>query len=110
MKFTYEGSTYLIEFERKKHKRKLGGLTTFPDTTVRILVSRPNRLPGELYRTATVGCSIHDKFSLERGRLAALRLVSMTLDKDFKKALWTNYINRFPPKPVKPTLVKGCEQ
>ena len=102
MRFNYDGIDYVIEFQRELKPRKIQTGRTlsrvvmkrYPDTTVRILKSSPGALPGEVYREATVGCSVHDQFTLERGRIAALRAVSRTLETGFKQALWYAYLTR----------------
>jgi hypothetical protein len=66
----------------------------FPYTTVNIVELGEKRSDDTIYRTATSGCYHQDKFSLEEGRLHALRLVSKTLDKPMKKAMWNAYMNR----------------
>lgn len=97
MKFSYEGSIYWIEFMRKPRERKVGGLTTYPATTVRIFKASSDGLSMELFREATAGYSYTNEtrqFTLEGGRLAALRLVSGSLPKGCKRALWDAYMTR----------------
>lgn len=94
MRFMYGEDLFEIEFQRTKRQRALGGPKTFPDTTVRLLRYKPDGQFSEIYREATVGCSIYDKFTLEGGRLAALRAISRTLGKDFKRTMWSTYLNR----------------
>lgn len=97
MKFTYLGATYEIEFQRQRRERARGGLTTYPATTVRLIRSEAGKLPGELVREATVGYSVTNenrKFTLEGGRISALRAITPTLDKDLRRVLWGAYVNR----------------
>lgn len=104
MKFTVNGNEYVIEFERQFRQIHSGydhaknepifKRSRYPYTTVRIIENRKGAFPGKVYREATVGAHYTEAFSLEKGRLNALRLVSKTLDKPFKKALWTAYMER----------------
>lgn len=103
MRFTFNGSEYSISFNRK-HKEVLrytGEVvqSTFPYTFVtiekvtrsedgKIIISR------DVVREASVGVLNGDSFTYEKGRLAALRSVSRTLDYDFKKAVWKAYMTR----------------
>jgi hypothetical protein len=73
-------------FEKVQAKSK------FPSTTVTIFRDRDNAIPGEVFRTATVACHHRESYSPEQGRLNALRLVSKTLDKEFKTLLWETYM------------------
>lgn len=99
MKFTYNGDSYEIEFQRQRRKKQLAeGQAPSRLTTVRIIRSQPGKLPGEIVAQTSVACSTLDNFVAERGRLAALKLVSKTFSKGFKKVLWDAYINR--PRPI----------
>ena len=109
---TFEcGSAFFkIEFTRTYQKVRVGvddlGVpimkdSQFPYTTVTLLKDPvPYLIPHkfEIYRTATVGCWHRDKanFTLEKGRIHALRLLSKTMDneKDLKQALWKTYMDR----------------
>ena len=106
MKFDYDGATYTIEFTRNyrliPNPNKEAGapakiLTSYPDTSV-LLWKRVGTEPGTLFSMATVGAYLHDKFSHEEGRRAALRKMSKgttpVLDKDLKRAMWKCYMER----------------
>lgn len=102
MTFTWEDNTYHIEFQRAYKQVRVGVIdgvdifksSRYPYTTVLIWKSGPKIIP-DLFRTATVGCWSNEKqFTLEKGRLNALRLVGRTLDKGFKKAMWKAYSER----------------
>lgn len=69
------------------------GKSKFPNTVITIFRDKDNAVPGELFRTATVGCHHHESYSPEQGRLNALRAVSRTLDKAFKRQLWESYLS-----------------
>ncbi len=95
MKFTYESVVYAIEFERERRKGQVQpGAPLSRLTTVRLVEITPGVIPGKVYREATSACAVVDSFNLEKGRIAALRLLSLTLTKGFKHAMWTAYINR----------------
>jgi hypothetical protein len=104
MEFKYHGKTYRIEFQRKtrpivKHDN-VSGLETFepgryPDTTVRLVIVGPGAFDKAIFREATVGCWHKEKgFSLEKGRIAALRLVTAAIDKEMRPLLWKAYHTR----------------
>lgn len=104
MRFHFNNAEYSISFTRKIEPvtRYNGEVVTpkHPQTTVSISkVFRPTT-EGEKttyseYRTATVGTFYTEKeFTYEKGRLAALRSVSRTIDKPFKKAMWKAYCSR----------------
>jgi len=112
MKFEFDGLQYVLEFERsskqvtvgsqkdeKGNRRAVKATSRYPYTTVRIIqlpknvkdVTRGSRV---VYRTATVGAYHKDNFTLERGRILALRAVSQTLTKEFKRVMWDAYMHR----------------
>lgn len=99
MRFKFNGETFVIEFRRgpglipDREDLKMATATTFPNTTVFLSKQEADgkRVP---YLTATVGAWHKEKFTKEKGRLAALRAVSKTCSKAFKKALFEAYINR----------------
>ena len=107
MTFGHEGYMYLIDFQRE-HKSVRVGVTPegedvfapsrFPYTTVNLfrmtIPVDPINGKMELYRTATVGAWHKEKFTLEKGRIHALRSVSTTLPKDLKNKLWQAYMGR----------------
>jgi hypothetical protein len=94
MKFNYDGKSYVIEFERQRRKALLNGAAPSRLTTARVVDITAGTLPGKVYREVSSACAVVDQFNYEKGRIAALRLLSLTLDKGFKKAMWTAYINR----------------
>lgn len=97
MRFSYDGHEYSISFKREtKDITRFNGevvKSRFPITTV-TLSKKTGDKQYELVREASVKTSKGDEFTFEKGRLAALRSVSRTLDKPFKKALWKAYISR----------------
>lgn len=100
MKFKYNGTEYLIEFERQYRQIRSGydeqkqeqifKQSRYPYTTAKIL-TLPDK---KVFREATVGAHYKEAFTLEKGRLNAMRLISRTLDKGFKKAFWEAYVSR----------------
>lgn len=92
MRFVHEGKTYALEFQRthrdirryQKVKGKTKAIETvstrYPYTTVNLLELGPEdpktgKPTSTIYRTGTVGCWFRDRFSLEDGRLAAMRFM-----------------------------------
>jgi len=114
MRFTHNGKTYAIDFQRERKMvpvgitpKRYGNLghnaevlyapSNRPYTTVRLLQVDEEKPFKDwyVYRTATVGCWHREKqFSLERGRLHALRLVTLTLDKEMRTKMWEVYTRR----------------
>jgi hypothetical protein len=109
MRFTHEGSEYLIEFERstKARPRHTGDGKTAIQTTARILkVTGPK--DREVVRTYTVGHYHKDKLNYEAGRKYALLaamydaptkgggepLMGKRLTKAFRTAVWLAYHKR----------------
>ena len=96
MRFTVDGRTYAIDFQRDYRSRdhyeevaeeqadgtvklvtvKTTVKSTYPYTTVKILEVDDTipRKDWKVYRTYTVGCATSDRFSPEAGRKAALRM------------------------------------
>jgi hypothetical protein len=108
MEFKFNGDNYEIEFSRNRRAKNTTdkGLPPSRLTTVRIIKSQPDKLPGEIYREASSACSVLDPFNAEKGRLAALRVITPTLSKGFRAAMWNAYINRKPkPKSKTPSNV-----
>lgn len=80
MQFTHDGQTYRLEFERS-HKKivqvrdgrvKELDKSKYPYTTVKLFELKVG-VPKRLIQSATVGCFVHDRYSNEEGRKAALR-------------------------------------
>lgn len=119
MKFTYNGLNYRIEFERKVRTHKVllkdedghpvrdenDGVIfedlpdDYPSTTVRIIQEYPDLpsvIPGAqiVLRTNTVKPWRNEPFTLEHGRIYALRSVTPGWPRKFKQAMWEAYINR----------------
>lgn len=115
MKFEFDGKLYTIEFSRKqreyvRHDPKTGldhsYESTYPYTTATIVESDPKRpLDKKSFRTATVGCYHADKFNLEKGRIRALRLITITLPLAMKPLMWKAYHDRLL-KPKEPECEK----
>ncbi len=117
MRFSYEGQDFSIEFERQNREVKyedgsshgVRAPSTKPHTTVRLIITPPT-IEGVVsaghivFRTATVGCWHKDRFSLEKGRIHALRAVGRTLTKGFRTAMWAAYTNRKQMSQVKEEL------
>lgn len=113
MKFSVAGVNYELEFTRS-HRQVPSGFdhekkeqifvpSRFPYTTVKVFRVRKEQKP-EVWRETTVGAHWSEVYTHERGRLHALRLVSKTLNKAFKKAMWESYVNR---KNRKKTTMSG---
>lgn len=122
--FDYEGKSYVVDFERTK--RVVGfkpyaiqppGTTdrimcpmysTYPDTTVVVREMVPEKTSKEwpvIWQAKARYCP-KDKFSLEAGRVHALRKLTDTVLKDQKgvaKGLWEAYNGRYR-KAVKPSV------
>lgn len=103
MRFEHKGKLYALEFSRDyrqiSYKEGLTVRSERPYTTVTILeITEPDKRVQSIrkvYRTATVGCWHKEPvFTLEKGRLHALRAVSKSVDKDFKRAMWDAYQKR----------------
>lgn len=100
MRFTHDSKIYDISF--KRHYGTMSGRGDLPlaaptrhrYTTVDIGILSDDGEEVVPYRTATVGCHHTDHFTLEQGRLAALRSVGKALSKDERKEMWDAYINR----------------
>lgn len=109
MRFTFDGKDYTIEFQRSFRERVKTNLagddvvtkSTKPYTTVTLLEADLGRPQAKTtYRTATVGCWHKDKFSLETGRVRALRSMTRTLPKAMKPVLWKAYHDRVKKTPA----------
>lgn len=109
MRFQFEGKTYSIEFQRDYSTHRSVSTSpeattttfvkdTFPYTIARIMlhtttVDGKEKL--EVWRTAKVGCWHQEKkFSLETGRLRALRNITRTIPKPMKPLMWDAYHSR----------------
>jgi hypothetical protein len=124
MRFEYDGCTYFLEFKRfyrdltryretvqvnevtGEEMRAIEGFmvkSTHPYTTVRIMKDIPSCVPDILFRSATVGCHPNDHFTVEEGRLRALRKISTGngLPPGFKREMWAAYFGR--TQKAKPT-------
>jgi hypothetical protein len=111
MRFTYNDKTYVLEFSRKHRERADGQslvttvrpMSTHPYTTVKVIEVDPrNPAHRYLYREATVGCWHKEVFTLERGRIHALRAVGKNMPADFKAAMWKAYTDRETIKKKQP--------
>lgn len=104
MKFEFGGKNYEIEFRRvyreyphtdPETKLQFMRKSTYPYTTANVIEIDPkNPLNKKVFRTATVGCHKGDRFSLEKGRTRALRLLTITTPKAMKPVLWKAYHER----------------
>lgn len=103
MKFNHNGAEYEIEFSRTpkdvrvgvdEHGNDVFKPSRFPYTTVNLFRLQPGVLGPELYRTATVGAWHREVFKLEKGRIHALRALSLTLSKNERTLVWNAYMNR----------------
>lgn len=105
MRFTFEGQTFTLEFQRSYREIFARDKAGTPDP-LRILHTK-SRYPyttaivwkegeGVPYRTYTVGCSHRDNFTREEGRKNALKMICKgnSLPKAFKSALWDAYFSR----------------
>ena len=113
MRFSWNGTSYLLEFERQHRMVNRGNVSfksTYPYTTAKILkVTGPKADDREVVRSYTVGCSPYDHFNYEDGRKAALTLamydaptksggaplLGQRLTKEFRTAVWHAYHGRF---------------
>lgn len=112
MKFEYEGTSYLIEFERqsKVPESSLWGITRRYTTARVFKVTGPGKTDKQVLREYTVGCSHRDQFNYEEGRKYALTLALYDaptmndgepvygfnrLSKEFRTAVWAAYFNRY---------------
>jgi hypothetical protein len=99
MRFKFNGETFIIEFRRHpglipdRPDLPLRVSTRYPSTTVFLSREREGGVR-EPYLTSTVGAYHKDRFTKEKGRLAALRVVSKSCSKAFRKALFDAYIGR----------------
>lgn len=105
MEFVYQGQQYRIEFSRK-HKivktfREDGKQTEvkskYPFTTAylqRKINSETMNGWENVAEPATVGCIPTDKFTLESGRLKALKKLTARIAKELREPMWTSYHGR----------------
>lgn len=110
MRFEFVGSKFAIDFVRSLRQRtfftessagtsvEMKVNSTYPYTTVNILELDPKEKGiknAKVFRTATVGCwHLEPNFSLETGRLRALRSVTRTLPKEMRPLVWDAYMSR----------------
>lgn len=113
--FEYEGVRYELEFDRVYKAVRVGydperegdqwAPSKYPYTTVCLWRSQAGKVPGELFRTGTVGAHFKENkpFTKEEGRRAALRFMckgkdlskgTEALSKGLKAAMWACYLNR----------------
>ena len=111
MRFQVDGTTYALDFQREHKyvhvpypKQTKGGnkimetkRSTHPYTTVRVVVV-DDSVPPKQWKTAfeaTVGCwHKEDKFTIEKGRLEALRKINRIIPPDMKSPMWNAYLQR----------------
>lgn len=107
MQYVKDGKTYDIEF-RRYHRalylpdpnlpgtnRKTQSTNPSTEVTIRIADATKPKVEWEVWRSAVAHCNHRDRFSLEKGRIMALRAVTRTLDKGEKPLLWKAYHERF---------------
>lgn len=108
MRFVVDDQEYRIEFERKykliivrydydpvkDQHNPVYERAKFPYTTANIFKVVNGK--DILFRTYTVGAHFKERFTLESGRVNALRMITKgnSLSKAFKKALWDAYHER----------------
>lgn len=97
MRFEFEGQKYILEFQRDFKETTVNGeikKASKPYTTVNLVRFEDDK--PVVHRTATVGCWHRDVYTLEKGRLGALRLMTKGngLSKEFKRVLWKAYMER----------------
>lgn len=78
--------------------------STYPSTTVTVWKGN------DVFRTDTVKSHHTDKITQEQGRILALRKISLTLDKEFKRAMWEAYVKRPKGQPKAKPKVQPNEQ
>lgn len=102
MRFTFGDAEYKLSF-RRFNRRVVTGATEggelryadskYPYTEVTL--TRKGLDGKEVpIRKDVAGAYFKERFTLEQGRLAALRKISITLDKELKKAMWEAYTRR----------------
>jgi len=110
IEFTFNNLKYEIEFERVSRNVRVGfndegqpiyRPSKYPTTVVTLWQISPSKMNnfrthnGDYkFRDASAACYHKDKFTLEKGRLAALKMVGKTLSKEMRKIMWTAYLNR----------------
>ena len=119
MRFKYQGTQYLIEFERYYpvvtkwvDGKEDVGISTKPSTIARLVTFDPDnpdvKARKKTFLMGTAHCNHKDKFTLEGGRVAALRALSNHLtDPVLRKAMWSAYQNRFTGR--KPAPMSAAE-
>lgn len=123
MLFEFQGVTYFLEFEReslppkekKNLPRELKPLTpgAKPVASQRTTTAKLWRRTAidktyyqEIIHKASASCHHKDKFTLEGGRVAALRALSILLSREFRTAVWKAYHDRLlPDVPIKERLM-----
>lgn len=107
MKFTYAGSQFQLEFERKYKliviRSRVDGepcvenkRSKYPFTTARLLsLGATKECQPIITSQVSVGCAPFDKFSYEEGRKQALRKLTQQIEsKELRRAIWTAYQTR----------------
>lgn len=111
MKFTHNGISYKLDFERRqkivtlvRDKRSTTRQSKYPFTTATLYELKDGKEKAKLAQE-TVGCAPTDTFSKAAGRLWALKALSTKLrktgaPKSLIAAVWDTYLNRgnTPPK------------
>ena len=105
MRFMYDNQEYEILFHRdhklveiidREKNTKAETLSRFPTTTVMLLKVDPNKKARqwEVSYKAEASCFKGDKFTVEAGRIWALKKLTLMLPKDMRPVVWNAYLNR----------------
>lgn len=105
MRFMYEGQEWEILFNRdhklvevidREKNTKTETLSTFPTTKVMLLKVDPNKKARfwEVPYQAEASCFKGDKFTVEAGRIWALKKLTPLLPADMRPVVWDAYLNR----------------
>lgn len=107
MRFYYLDREYSLEFCRERTKVKVRDeymknvfrleLSKYPFTEAVIREVDPKQAPKywTIYKFAKVGCLPSDYFSLEDGRLQALKRLTIMIPREMRGPLWNAYHSRF---------------
>ena len=105
MRFMYDNQEWEILFNRdhklvevidREENTKTETLSTFPTTKVMLLKVDPVKKARqwEIPFKAEASCFKGDKFTVEAGRIWALKKLTPMLPKDMRPVVWNAYLNR----------------
>lgn len=102
MTFQHGEKTFKIEFHRERREvktfdekgKEVFVLSKHPFTTAEIVELTEDKEKRVVLASASAGCSPEDKFTLESGRLRALKKVTDQLPREMRKVLWETYHSR----------------